>query len=88
MEVIGMSGIAEARNADNFLEWIQDDDKRYVIIITDDKKAYYRPTKSTPKLDTVFVVNLNEEGMGKIKDKAKTTGLIVRECLRYNIIED
>jgi hypothetical protein len=55
-----MSGIAEARDANNFLEWIQDEDKRYVIIITDDKKAYYRPTKSTPKLDTVFVLNLNE----------------------------
>ena len=76
-----MSGIAEARDLKNFLEWILDDDKRWVFIITDDREAYYRPKVSTPKLDTVFVRNLSNEDVGKIKDKAKAIGITAEDAI-------
>lgn len=83
--MIKIGGIVEVKGADNFLEWIDKEDQRFIIILTDDHEAIYKPTVSTSNLDKVFTRNLTNEEIKKIKDEIKKSPhpLSVRNCHRY-----
>lgn len=83
--MIKIGGIVEVKGADNFLEWINKEDQRFIVIFTDDKEAICKPTVSTPNLDKVFARNLTDEEIKKIKDEIKKSPhpVLIRKCHRY-----
>ena len=76
----------EVEKAESFLkDWVGEGDNRYIVIVTKDKEVIYKPTKSTKRLDTIFVKNLTQQDIRKIKTEIKGLKLIIpiKHCLHY-----